>query len=149
MASATRVVIDTNVWISGLLTPSGAPAQLTRQLVRVGQPVFSPDTFGELKDRLWRPKFDRYVSIEQRRRFLGDLDAIALWTVVPINVAVQRFSRDPADDKFIHAALASGAGWLITGDKDLLVLAASLAPLGLQVHSPGDALALPGFATQD
>ena len=61
-------VIDTNVWISGVLTRSGVPAQLVRQVVRLGHPVFSPETFAELKQRLWLPKFDRYVSMEDRRQ---------------------------------------------------------------------------------
>ena len=62
------VVIDTNVWISGLLTKTGSPAQLVRQVINLGQPVFTTDTFAELKERLWRPKFDRYVGMEQRKQ---------------------------------------------------------------------------------
>lgn len=38
----------------------------------------------------------------------------------------QTFSRDPDDDAIIHAALASQARWLVTGDDDLLVLAGTL-----------------------
>jgi predicted nucleic acid-binding protein len=40
-----RVIIDTNVWISGVLTKTGVPAQLVRQVVRYGLPVFSQGTF--------------------------------------------------------------------------------------------------------
>jgi putative PIN family toxin of toxin-antitoxin system len=140
-------VIDTNVWISGLLTRTGSPAQLTRQVVRSGLPVFSAQTFAELKDRLWRPKFDRYVTIEQRKSLLADIDAIALWIEVPPSIAAKSFCRDAADDKFIHAAQAAGAGWLVSGDKglDLLVLAASPALSGVRIISPADALALPEF----
>jgi putative PIN family toxin of toxin-antitoxin system len=140
------VVVDTNVWISGLLTRTGAPALLTRQVVLHGRPVFTADTFGELSDRLWRPKFDRYVTLERRKGLLGDLDAIAQWVDVPSTIAARAFCRDAADDKFIHAAMAGGAHWLVTGDKDLLVLAADLAALGVTVLSAAEALARPEFA---
>jgi putative PIN family toxin of toxin-antitoxin system len=140
------VVIDTNVWISGLLTGSGAPAQMTRQVVRTGQAVFSAITFAELKERLWRPKFDRYITLEQRKRFLVDLESIARWVDVPPAIAEKALCRDPADDKFLHAALAAGAGWLVTGDQDLLVLTETALPLGVRILSPADALRLPEFS---
>lgn len=145
---AFRVVVDSNVWISGMLSRSGAPAQLTRQVLRHGLPVFSAETFAELKERLWRPKFDRYVSIEQRQALLGDLESVALWIEVPPAFSQRTYSRDVADDKFIHAALAAEASWLVSGDQDLLVLVDDLVPLGLRIVSPADALALPEFAAK-
>lgn len=123
-----------------MLTGSGAPAQLTRRVVHTGLPVFSAATFAELKERLWRPKFDRYVTLEQRKHFLVDLESIARWVDVPPAIAEQKLCRDPADDKFLHVALAAGAGWLVTGDQDLLVLAESALPLGVRILSPADAL---------
>jgi uncharacterized protein len=139
------VVIDSNVWISGMLTRSGAPAQLIRQVVRLGRPVFTPETFAELKQRLWLPKFDRYVSIEDRRRLLHEVDTAALWIDVSPQIATQAFCRDADDDKFIHAALASNADWLVTGDKDLLVLSEALLASGVRIVSPADAMQLPEF----
>jgi putative PIN family toxin of toxin-antitoxin system len=140
------VVIDTNVWISGLLAKTGAPAQLTRQVVRTGQPVFSADTFAELKDRLWRPKFDRYVTLEQRKTLLRDLESIALWVDVPAAIAAITYSRDSADDKFIHAAQAAETAWLVSGDKDLLVLAENMLQHDVRIISPADAMCLPEFS---
>jgi putative PIN family toxin of toxin-antitoxin system len=142
------VVIDTNVWISGLLTRAGAPALLTRRVVRYGQPVFSADTFEELKERLWRPKFDRYVTMERRKALLTDLDSISHRTQVPREIAERTFCRDAADDKFIHVALASKAAWLVTGDEDLLVLAEGLSSHRVTVLSPARALDLPEFSAE-
>ena len=139
------VVIDTNVWISGLLTKTGSPAQLVRQVINLGQPVFTTDTFAELKERLWRPKFDRYVGMEQRKQLLHDIDTVAYWVDVPPTIAEQTFCRDADDDKFIHAAFAAEAHWLVTGDKDLLVLSESLLPSGLKIVTSADALQLPEF----
>lgn len=145
-APETAVVIDTNVWISGLISLAGPPALLTRKVIRNGQPVFSSSTFDELKDRLWRPKFDRYVSMEQRNALLTDLAAVARWVSISPDMAGRKFSRDPADDKFIHAALAAQPAWLVTGDKDLLVLAKMMAPGGVTIVSPANALTLPAFS---
>ena len=128
-----RVVVDTNVWISGMLTRAGAPAQWVRKVLQHGRPVFSAPTFAELEDRLWRPKFDRYVSMELRRALLGDLQSVAHWVDLPVTLSQRKFSRDSADDKFIHAALAAEARWLVSGDQDLLVLAGDLASEGLRI----------------
>ncbi|MCE1171591.1 MAG: putative toxin-antitoxin system toxin component, PIN family [Azovibrio sp.] len=140
------MVIDTNVWISGLLSSSGAPAQVTRWVVRNSQPVFSAETFAELKGRLWRPKFDRYVTLEQRQRFLLDLESIAHWVEVPSAIAAKMLCRDPADDKFLHVALAAGAHCLITGDQDLLVLSETASALGVRILSPADAMGQSEFS---
>lgn len=77
-ASGLIAVVDTNVWISGFLSKTGTPALVIRHLVANGRPVFSSTTFAELQDRLWRPKFDRYLSMEQRKRLLHDVDALAI-----------------------------------------------------------------------
>jgi uncharacterized protein len=143
-----KVVIDTNVWISGMLTKTGTPALLIRHAVRSSLPVFSQDTFAELKQRLWLPKFDRYVSMENRKQLLHDIDAIAYWIDVPQNISAQAFCRDAEDDKFIHAALVAGADWLVTGDKDLLVLSDSLLASGVRIVSPADALQLAEFSSR-
>ncbi|WP_372717746.1 putative toxin-antitoxin system toxin component, PIN family [Immundisolibacter sp.] len=57
-------------------------------------------------------------------------------------IAARNFCRDPTDDKFIHATLAAGSTWLVTGDKDLLVLADSLSALGVRILSPAAALGM-------
>lgn len=134
------VVVDTNVWVSGLLTREGTPARLIRHIVQHGQPVFTSNTFAELKQRLWLPKFDRYVSMELRKQLLHDVDGIGQWVEVADAIAKQKFCRDVDDDKFIHAAIAAKATWLITGDKDLLDLAKVVSPLDVEIISPVVAL---------
>lgn len=133
-----RVVIDTNVWISAALSRQGAPAQVVRLVLANGVAVVSPVTFEELRTRLWKPKFDRYLSLEARQQLLHDLNAAALWVDIPMHLATQRFSRDPDDDAFVQVALAASAVWLVSGDDDLLSLT---PPPGLCILSPASALA--------
>jgi uncharacterized protein len=135
--TATRVVVDTNVWISAALSTRGAPAQVLRRVLQQGVPVFSEATFAELEVRLWKPKFDRYISIDARRDVLRDANAAAHWVAIPEQIAAIAYCRDVEDDKFIHTALAASANWLVTGDKDLLVLQKVLS---VEILTPSNAL---------
>ena len=138
----TRVVIDTNVWISAFLKKNGTPAALVRQVIARGRPVFSAPTFAELEARLWKPKFDRYLGMDDRTALLNDASALAHWVDVPPEITALAFCRDADDDKFIHAALAAQAPWLVTGDQDLLDVPAQPH---LRILSPADALQIPEF----
>ena len=135
----SRVVLDTNVLLSAALSPRGAPAQLIDQLLTHAQIVFSEHTFAELKTRLWKPKFDRYITMERRQRLLHDFNAIAHGVNVPEPIANVAYSRDSTDDAFIHAALAAGAWRLVTGDADLLCLD-PIKNLNVRIVTPRQAL---------
>jgi uncharacterized protein len=137
-----RVVFDTNIWLSAAISKSGAPAQVVRRVLQMGAPVFSKATFAELEARLWKPKFDRYLSLETRRAILHDANAVAHWVDIPAELAAKTYSRDPDDDKFIHTALAASAAWLVTGDQDLLVIE---TPLPVRILTAGEALVEAGF----
>lgn len=136
-----QVVVDTNVLLSAALLPQSTPALLVDRLLGDGRLVFSKSTFAELETRLWKPKFDRYLSMEIRRSLLRDLDASALWVEIPEKLGILTFSRDSTDDAFIHTALAANVSRLITGDQDLL----ALHPLGT-LHLLGPRAALDEIA---
>lgn len=143
---AKSVVVDTNVWLSAALSPAGAPSQVLRRVLASGVPVFSDATFAELEARIWKPKFDRYLTMEARRGILHDARALGHWVDISQAIAAQRFSRDKDDDKFIHAALAGAAMWLVTGDLDLLVIKADL---GVRIVSPAQALLMEDFLSDE
>lgn len=114
-----RVVMDTNVLISGLFSITSAPARALERAVATGQLVASRETLRELMDTLLSPKFDRYVPRDRRDALL-----FRLAPLVEIVEVVQRVraSRDPDDDKFLEAAVSGRADALVTGDGDLLAL---------------------------
>jgi len=116
---AKCIVVDSNVLISAALSPKGTAAKVVSHIIRHHKVVFCNETFEELQTRLWRPKFDRYVTLEQRKLILHDLSAIAQWVEIDDEV---RYSRDRDDDKFIATALAGNAEVIVSGDSDLLVL---------------------------
>lgn len=140
---ANRVVINTNVWLSAALSTAGAPSQVVRRVLASGVPVFSDAIFAELEARIWKPKFDRYLSMEARQGILHDARALGHWVDISPDLAAQRFSRDADDDKFIHTAMAGAALWLVTGDQDLLVIEADF---GVRIVAPAQALLMKDFS---
>lgn len=114
-----RVVIDTNCLISRLLLPHSTPGQAVRKAMASGLVLVSESTLHELADVLAREKFDRYLTLDERQRFLRLLGRVS--EVVPILRRV-RECRDESDDKFLEVALNGRAQLLLTGDADLLSL---------------------------
>ncbi len=139
MTVELRVVIDTNVLISAVLSRHTPPAWVVRHVLQHGRLLFSSTTFAELHTRLWRPKFDRYLSLEDRKQLLHDFGAAGVWVDVPPAIQSIRYSRDADDDAFIHTAQAGNAHMLVSGDQDLLCL----NPVGaLPILTPAQAWGL-------
>ena len=102
--------------ISSVLSPQGIPAKIVKHFIQHGSIFFSQETYQEFHSRLWRPKFDSYISIEYRNAILLDFSNIAHWVDISGDF---KLSRDPDDDKFIEVALKANADALISGDSDL------------------------------
>ena len=135
-----RWVIDTNVLINAALSSKGIPAKLVRYCLENGALVFSSATFDELRTRLYKPKFDPYISIEFRNQLLHDFNASAVWVETG---KVGKYCRDRDDDVFIETALQSKADLLISGDQDLLT--AKSVKL-VRIVSPAQATKLLGLS---
>ena len=110
------VVIDTNVLISATLSPQGVPAKVVKHVLTHNRIVFSDETYEEFYSRLWRPKFDAYISREKRKLILLDFSNIAEWVEISGSL---KCCRDLDDDKFLEVALKANANVLISGDRDL------------------------------
>ncbi|QQC64336.1 putative toxin-antitoxin system toxin component, PIN family [Paraburkholderia ginsengisoli] len=119
MTSDRKLVLDTNTLISRLLVPGGNAARAVDHALMWGIPLMSEETLAELSGVLARPKFDRYVSIQDRQHFLRLLGGVV--RIVPVTHRIAA-CRDPKDDKFLHVALNGEAEVIVTGDADLLVL---------------------------
>jgi uncharacterized protein len=128
--SRERIVIDTNVLISALLSTNSAPARAMEKAITDGQLLASNSTLRELVEKFDSPKFDRYISHEQRNRLLHRL--LPLVEIVEIVQSI-RASRDPKDDQFLEVAVNGRAEVLISGDGDLLALHAFR---GIQIVTP-------------
>jgi len=119
MSDAQRLVFDTNTLISHLLTPNSIPSKAVRKGLHNGQVIVSDDTLRELADVLSRPKFDRYISLQDRQDFFKYFGRV----VDRVNIIrTVQACRDPRDDKFLELAINGQATHIITGDQDLLTL---------------------------
>jgi putative PIN family toxin of toxin-antitoxin system len=117
-----RVVLDTNVLLSGLLW-HGAPHTLIER-VREGTLILvsSPALLAELSEVIARPQFATILvrSNTSRERSLAELHALAeVLTPPPLAEPV---CRDPDDDAVLALALAARADLIVSGDRDLLDL---------------------------
>jgi len=117
MGAASRLVVDTNVFVSAIILPLSVPRRAVDQGLDHSVLLFSEATMSELTDVLFRQKLDIYVSREQRQLFLRRLASSAEF--VPI-IQLVRECRDPKDDKFLEVALNGRADVIVTGDADLL-----------------------------
>ena len=130
-----RVVIDTNVLISGLLSTTSTPAQAVEKAVTKAQLVATLETLRELIKTLQSPKFDPYVPRERRDALLERVASLV--EIIDVLQPI-RASRDPNDDKFLDAAVNGRADVVVTGDKDLL----DLNPFrGVAILTPAEYLA--------
>jgi putative PIN family toxin of toxin-antitoxin system len=113
-----RIVVDTNVVVSGAFF-SGPPSRiLDACFAGQHQMVVSPDILEEYyrvgsEFNRQRPNadFDRFLTL-----ILG---ASVLVEAAP---AASQICADPDDDKFLHCALAAGATHVISGDRHLLTV---------------------------
>ena len=138
MTESPRYVFDTGVLVSAALFRESTPGEAMRAALRHGSILLSRATALELHEVLTRPKFDRYVRLATRKRFLAALLGRA--TVVETEESLH-VCRDPRDDKFLELAVSGRASFLVTGDKDLLVLNRFQ---GVRIVTPAEFLAATG-----
>ncbi len=124
-ASPPVVVLDTNLVLSALVFASGRLAPL-RSAWQTGHciPLVSKATASELMRVLDYPKFK--LSPADREELLADYLPHCRSVRIPARLPKLPICRDANDQMFIELAAVGKADWLVTGDKDLLVLAAEL-----------------------
>jgi putative PIN family toxin of toxin-antitoxin system len=64
---------DTNVLVSALIFENSRPGQALRHALQTGQILLSLPVLEEVNEVLSRPKFERYVTDEEREEFLEAL----------------------------------------------------------------------------
>ncbi len=115
---SVRAVFDNNVLVSAALL-AGVPRKAFDRLLEAGSVLVSVPVLLELADVLNRPKFDAYVTHDERMRFMVSFLKVAEMIEIKETFNV---CRDPKDDKLLDLAICGDASFLVTGDKDLLVL---------------------------
>jgi putative PIN family toxin of toxin-antitoxin system len=119
-----RAVVDTSVLIRYLIRPSAAIKELieVRWLGDQVQMVTAPELVKELEDVLKRDTIQALVQPQEGQALLDAIDLKAE-ILLPLG-RIPSYTRDPKGDKFVACALAGDARYVVTVDKDILVLGA-------------------------
>ena len=107
-----RVVIDTNVLVSGLLSPYGPAAEIARMLVAGSvELLYDARIVSEYEEVLLRPKFSfDKVKVACLVEFITHFG-------IPVSaMPLPRHLPDPDDEPFLEVAIAGKGQCLITGN---------------------------------
>ncbi len=118
-----RLVIDTNVFVSGLISGAGIPAQLLRAVqAKRAVHVVSDPIVEEYLRVLDYPSIRKFRKITDA--FIADIAAYLVYQTERVELRSRiRMSPDPDDDVFLNTSVDGRATMLVTGDKtDLLAL---------------------------
>jgi uncharacterized protein len=137
-----RLILDTNVLISGLLwrgSPHGLLDAANAGTIII---VSSPALLVELEEVLHRPKFAAILSRTSRTPQAVLDEVRKLVEVIAPPPLPQPVCRDPDDDPVLALAIAAQVDFIVSGDADLLDIGQYQ---GIGILSPATALAkVPG-----
>ena len=113
-----RLILDTNLWISFLI--SSKYEKLDELLFNEKcKLLFSQELLEEFVTVAKRPKLKKYISRDELEDLLETIHEVAEFVNVTSKVSK---CRDPKDNFLLSLAVDGKADYLLTGDKDLLVL---------------------------
>lgn len=120
---ATLVVLDTSVIITALCSPRENYETAILHLGQEGKIIFAftEKTFQELKNTLQKTYLKTNISPSKIAKFIAWYKYNGRLFKVPDHSS-EVISRDKNDDIFLHLAIAANSKFIITTDKDLLVL---------------------------
>lgn len=132
-----RVVLDTNVVISGLIW-RGTPHQLLAALL---QDAFTVHTSYSLISELTRKLMGSKLNAELLKRDISAQQLVmsysALCDIISVNALAAPVCRDPDDDAVLACAKTAKADYIVSGDQDLLVIQVFE---GIPIVTPAQAL---------
>ena len=116
-----RVVLDTNVLVSTLISREGAPGRLLSAVKRTDLTlVTSTYQLEELREVLGRDHLRPYIRPEEANDLLHSLQSIG---ILVTDLPQVDLSPDPKDNPILATAMAGQADLIISGDKnDMLAL---------------------------
>jgi len=111
-----RIVLDTNILVSALISGEGAPGQVLAAVKSLGVTLItSRFQVDELRDVLARDRLQQYIRREEADDLLYHLEAVA---VVVAELPAVSLSADPDDNPILAAAIAGDADLVVSGDRD-------------------------------
>jgi putative PIN family toxin of toxin-antitoxin system len=129
MSAPVRVVLDTNVVLSALVFGGGAAGRVRRAWQQGALlPLASTATVQELVRVLAYPKF--HLAQAEQDELVADYLPYTETVRIPQPPPQVPDCRDALDEPFMHLAVAGKAQVLVSGDRDLLSIAAAFEQAG-------------------
>jgi len=113
-----KVVLDTNLWISFLISKKFTEIDNLVQAKNITL-IFSNESLEEFIEVVKRPKFKKFFSKKDIEKLLDIFDQYAELIKVKSKIDI---CRDPKDNFLLNLAVDGKVDYLVTGDKDLLIL---------------------------
>lgn len=113
------IVFDASAVVSAALREDSVPERALLRAEAIDLFALSAEVDAEIAEVLGRSRFARAVTAARRTRILEILRGDAVWFSPTERVTD---CRDAKDNKYLELALAAGAGTIVSGDADLLVL---------------------------
>jgi hypothetical protein len=119
-----QVILDTNILLSALLSPLGAPGKLLEAWERKKYTLVACGALiGELRDVASRPFFRARLRAGAAELLAAGIRDFSLFCRdLPGGAGAPDFPPDRKDSYLLALAEASQAEFLVTGDKQLLTL---------------------------
>ena len=115
-----KVVIDTNVFISGLLKSPSCRKIIDCLKETKFTLIVSPQILDELIGVIARPKFHNVIVRETAEKLIETIKTQA--TLVKPSQRFDVIKEDPADNRFLETSIEAKADFIISGNKHLLSL---------------------------
>lgn len=128
-----RVVLDTNVWVSGLVFKGEVRKVIQKALDEDFHPVISLPLLRELERVLLSPKIG--YSADAAAGTLRQIQELC--HLVHPSIKVQAIRHDPSDNRVLECAVSGKVNSIVSGDSDLLELGQYR---GIKIYSPRDFL---------
>lgn len=113
-----KIILDTNLWISFLISKKLSEIDKRIEAKEIVL-IFSKELLEEFIDVVSRPKFKKYFLKKDIEKMLEYFDQYGKLIKVLSDIEI---CRDKKDNFLLNLAKDSEADYLITGDKDLLIL---------------------------
>lgn len=114
-----RVILDTNILVAALISPSGPPAAILQAFLDERFTLVTCEPQLEEFRRVTRdPELRKRVKPAEAGTLVNELRALAL---IPERLPKVERSSDPHDDFLLGLAEAASADYLVTGDKSGLL----------------------------
>ena len=113
-----KVILDTNLWISFLITKtfSKLDRPIQQRKIRL---LFSEESLSEFLDVATRPEFEKHFTHSDIVEIFEYMDQYG--SIIKVKSKVN-LCRDTKDNFWLELAKDSKANYLVTGDKDLLII---------------------------